>query len=48
MTEFGVQDGNAEGQTMVDFTKRMEMSVKKTFFQKREEHKLVTSCSDVI
>lgn len=34
MKKFEVQDRDAEGQKMVDFTERMEMSVVKTFSQK--------------
>ena len=34
----GIQDGNAEGQMVVDFVKRMEMAVVNTFLQKRQEH----------
>ncbi|KAF3688243.1 Craniofacial development protein 2 p97 bucentaur protein [Channa argus] len=35
MGRFGLQDRNAEGQMVVDFGKRMEMAVVKTFFQTR-------------
>ena len=33
MDKFGIQDRNAKGQMVVDFTKKMEMAVVNTFFQ---------------
>ncbi|KAK3519797.1 hypothetical protein QTP70_004955 [Hemibagrus guttatus] len=38
MGKFGVKERNLEGQTVVDFAKRMDMAVVNTYFQKREEH----------
>ena len=38
--KLGIQDRNAEGQMVVDFAKRMEMTVVNTFFQKRQEHRV--------
>lgn len=35
--KFGTQDRNAGGQMMVDYVKRIELRVGKTFFQKRQE-----------
>ena len=32
LSSFGIQNRNAEGQMVVDFTKRMEMAVVNTFF----------------
>ncbi|KAK5601764.1 hypothetical protein CRENBAI_020762 [Crenichthys baileyi] len=40
MGRFGIQNGNAEEQMVVDFAKRMEMAVKITFFQKRQGHRV--------
>ncbi|KAK2891510.1 hypothetical protein Q8A73_017175 [Channa argus] len=40
MGRFGLQDRNTEGQMVVDFAKRMEISVVNTFFQKRQEHRV--------
>ncbi|KAK3507717.1 hypothetical protein QTP70_034820 [Hemibagrus guttatus] len=40
MGKFGVKERNLEGQTVVDFAKRMDMSVVNTYFQKREEHRV--------
>lgn len=37
---YGVKERNTEGQIIVDFAQRMEMAVVKTFFKKREEHRL--------
>jgi len=41
MGRFGIQDRNAEEQMVVDFAKRMEMAVVKTFFQKRQGHRVI-------
>ncbi|KAK3525439.1 hypothetical protein QTP86_031550, partial [Hemibagrus guttatus] len=40
MGKFGVKERNLEGQTVVDFAKRMDMSEVNTYFQKREEHRV--------
>ncbi|KAK3575237.1 hypothetical protein QTP86_023435, partial [Hemibagrus guttatus] len=40
MGKFGVKERNLEGQMVVDFTKRMDMAVVNTYFQKREEHRV--------
>ncbi|KAK3521658.1 hypothetical protein QTP70_014697 [Hemibagrus guttatus] len=40
MGKFGVKERNLEGQTVVDFAKRMDMAVVNTYFQKREEHRV--------
>ncbi|KAK3522897.1 hypothetical protein QTP86_007333 [Hemibagrus guttatus] len=40
MGKFGVKERNLEGQMVVDFVKRMDMAVIKTYFQKREEHRV--------
>ncbi|KAK3543950.1 hypothetical protein QTP70_031858, partial [Hemibagrus guttatus] len=40
MGKFGVKERNLEGQTVVDFAKRMDMAVLNTYFQKREEHRV--------
>ncbi|MCJ8736042.1 hypothetical protein PDJAM_G00254280 [Pangasius djambal] len=40
MGKFGVEERNLEGQMVVDFAKRMDMSVVNTYFQKREEHRV--------
>ncbi|KAK3570516.1 hypothetical protein QTP86_020094 [Hemibagrus guttatus] len=40
MGKFGVKERNFEGQMVVDFAKRMDMSVVNTYFQKREEHRV--------
>ncbi|KAK3526680.1 hypothetical protein QTP70_031470, partial [Hemibagrus guttatus] len=40
MGKFGVKERNLEGQTVVDFAKRMDMVVINTYFQKREEHRV--------
>ncbi|KAK3511760.1 hypothetical protein QTP70_021784 [Hemibagrus guttatus] len=40
MGKFGVKERNLEGQMVVDFAKRMDMSVVNTYFQKREEHRV--------
>ncbi|KAK3557188.1 hypothetical protein QTP70_024682, partial [Hemibagrus guttatus] len=42
MGKFGVQERNREGQMVVDFAKRMDMAVVNTYFQKREEHRVIT------
>ncbi|KAK3535523.1 hypothetical protein QTP70_016943 [Hemibagrus guttatus] len=41
MGKFGVKERNLEGQMVVDFTKRMDMAVVNTYFQKREKHRVV-------
>ncbi|KAK3545695.1 hypothetical protein QTP70_011252 [Hemibagrus guttatus] len=38
MGKFGVKERNLDGQTVMDFAKRMDMAVVDTYFQKREEH----------
>ncbi|KAK3543539.1 hypothetical protein QTP70_023870, partial [Hemibagrus guttatus] len=40
MGKFGVKERNLEGQMIVDFAKRMDVAVVKTYFQKREEHRV--------
>ncbi|KAK3512780.1 hypothetical protein QTP70_025300 [Hemibagrus guttatus] len=40
MGKFGVKERNLEGQMVVDFARRMDMAVVKTYFQKREEHRV--------
>ncbi|KAK3549287.1 hypothetical protein QTP70_034498 [Hemibagrus guttatus] len=40
MGKFGVKERKLEGQTVVDFAKRMDMAVVNTYFQKREEHRV--------
>ncbi|KAK3570342.1 hypothetical protein QTP86_017287 [Hemibagrus guttatus] len=40
MGKFGVKERNLEGQMVVDFAKRMDMTVVNTYFQKREEHRV--------
>ncbi|KAK3552787.1 hypothetical protein QTP86_022599 [Hemibagrus guttatus] len=40
MDKFGVKERNLEGQMIVDFAKRMDMTVVNTYFQKREEHRV--------
>ncbi|KAK3510681.1 hypothetical protein QTP70_013508 [Hemibagrus guttatus] len=40
MGKFGVKERNLEVQMVVDFAKRMDMAVIKTYFQKREEHRM--------
>ncbi|KAK3532331.1 hypothetical protein QTP86_016043, partial [Hemibagrus guttatus] len=40
MGKFGVKERNLEGQMVVDFSKRMDMAVVNTYFQKREEHRV--------
>ncbi|KAK3555192.1 hypothetical protein QTP86_010486 [Hemibagrus guttatus] len=40
MDKFGVKERNLEGQMVVDFAKRMDMTVVNTYFQKREEHRV--------
>ncbi|KAK3510508.1 hypothetical protein QTP70_009129 [Hemibagrus guttatus] len=40
MGKFGVKERNLEGQMVVAFTKRMDMGVVNTYFQKREEHRV--------
>ncbi|KAF3698136.1 Craniofacial development protein 2 p97 bucentaur protein [Channa argus] len=41
MGKFGLQDRNAEEQMVLDFAKRMEMAVENSFFQKRQEHRVM-------
>ncbi|MCJ8749442.1 hypothetical protein PDJAM_G00176250 [Pangasius djambal] len=40
MGKFGVKERNLKGQMVVDFAKRMDMTVVNTYFQKREEHRV--------
>ncbi|KAK3540301.1 hypothetical protein QTP70_029602 [Hemibagrus guttatus] len=40
MGKFGVKERDLEGQMVVDFAKRMDMTVVNTYFQKREEHRV--------
>ncbi|MCJ8737270.1 hypothetical protein PDJAM_G00021940 [Pangasius djambal] len=40
MGKFGVKERNLEGHMVVDFTKRMDMAVVNTYFQKRQEHRV--------
>ncbi|KAK3507209.1 hypothetical protein QTP70_010211 [Hemibagrus guttatus] len=46
MGKFGVKERNLEGQTVVDFAKRMDMGVVNTYFQKREEHRVTYKSGD--
>ncbi|KAK3521299.1 hypothetical protein QTP70_003148 [Hemibagrus guttatus] len=46
MGKFGVKERNLEGQMVVDFAKRMDMGVVKTYFQKREEHRVTYKSGD--
>ncbi|MCJ8731892.1 hypothetical protein PDJAM_G00204980 [Pangasius djambal] len=39
--KFGVKERNLEGQMVVNFAKRMDMAVVNTYFQKREEHRVI-------
>ncbi|KAK3575082.1 hypothetical protein QTP86_019739 [Hemibagrus guttatus] len=48
MGKFGVQERNREGQMVVDFAKRMDMAVVNTYFQKREEHRVITRVEVVL
>ncbi|KAK3516057.1 hypothetical protein QTP70_004012 [Hemibagrus guttatus] len=41
MGKFGVKERDLEGQMVVDFAKRMDMAVVNTYFQKREEHRVI-------
>ncbi|KAK3542975.1 hypothetical protein QTP70_008094, partial [Hemibagrus guttatus] len=41
MGKFGVKERNLEEHMVVDFAKRMDMAVVNTYFQKREEHRVV-------
>ena len=41
MGRYDIQDRNAERQMVVDFAKRMDMALVNTFFQKRQEHRLI-------
>ncbi|KAK3557311.1 hypothetical protein QTP70_026610 [Hemibagrus guttatus] len=47
MGKFGVKERNLEGQMVVDFTKRMDMAVVNTYFQKREEHRVTYKSGDL-
>ncbi|KAK3550206.1 hypothetical protein QTP86_021237 [Hemibagrus guttatus] len=47
MGKFGVKERNLEGQMVVDFAKRMDMGVVKTYFQKREEHRVTYKSGEV-
>ena len=40
MGRYGDKARNAEGQMVVDFATRIEMAVIKTYFKKREEHRV--------
>ncbi|XP_063859148.1 craniofacial development protein 2-like [Scylla paramamosain] len=40
MGKYGVGERNAEGQMVVDCAKRMEIALVKTYFKKREEHRV--------
>ncbi|KAK3512251.1 hypothetical protein QTP70_002289 [Hemibagrus guttatus] len=40
MGKFGVKERNLEGPMVVDFSKRMDMAVVNTYFQKRKEHRV--------
>ena len=40
MDKFGIQDRNAQGQMVVDFAKRMEITVVNAFVQKRKGHRV--------
>ena len=40
MGRYGVKERNAEGQMIVDFAKRMDMTVVNTYFKKREKHRV--------
>ncbi|KAK3570318.1 hypothetical protein QTP86_017167 [Hemibagrus guttatus] len=46
MGKFGVKERNLEGQLVVDFAKRMDMTVVNTCFQKREEHRVTYKSED--
>ncbi|MCJ8733936.1 hypothetical protein PDJAM_G00229520 [Pangasius djambal] len=41
MGKSGVKERNLEGQMVVDFAKRMDMAVVNTYFQKRDEHRVL-------
>ncbi|KAK3514089.1 hypothetical protein QTP70_003206 [Hemibagrus guttatus] len=47
MGKFGVKERNLEGQMVVDFAKRMDMAVVNTYFQKREEHRVMYKSGDL-
>ncbi|KAG2465649.1 CFDP2 protein, partial [Polypterus senegalus] len=51
MGRYGVKERNEDGQRIVDFSKRMDMAVVKTYFKKREEHRVTYktggSCTQV-
>ncbi|KAK3534987.1 hypothetical protein QTP70_001939 [Hemibagrus guttatus] len=47
MGKFGVKERNLEEQMVVDFAKRMGMSVVNTYFEKREEHRLTYKRGDL-
>ena len=40
MGRYGVKERNAEGQRVVDFAKRTNMTVVNTYFRKKEEHRV--------
>ena len=40
MGAYGVNERNAIGQRVVDFAKRMDMTVANTYFRKKEEHRV--------
>ena len=40
MGRHGAKERNLEGQSIVDFAKRMEMAIVNTYFQKKEEHRV--------
>ncbi|KAF7708371.1 hypothetical protein HF521_017428 [Silurus meridionalis] len=40
MRRYGLQERNVKGQMVVDFAKRMEMAVVKTYFKKKEDHRV--------
>ncbi|KAK4307252.1 hypothetical protein Pmani_020965 [Petrolisthes manimaculis] len=40
MGKYGVGERNAEGQMVVDFSKRTEMAVVNTYFKKKEGHRI--------
>ncbi|KAK3575081.1 hypothetical protein QTP86_019740 [Hemibagrus guttatus] len=48
MGKFGGKERNLEGQMVVDIAKRMDMAVVNTYFQKREEHRVITRVKDSI
>ncbi|KAI5099282.1 hypothetical protein C0J45_11421 [Silurus meridionalis] len=40
MGRYGLKERNVEGKMVEDFAKRMEMEVVKTYFKKKEEHRV--------